>query len=61
MVSMWWDVRRKTLVHYRPWCHMGGYMIGWQRGIRALPTHVVAQTTIVIRLRTWKAIVGKVR
>jgi hypothetical protein len=34
-------------------------MVGWQRSIRTLSTHVVAQT-IVILLRTLKAIIGKV-
>jgi hypothetical protein len=47
-------------MHYRPGCHVGRYMVSWQRRIGPLSAHIVAYT-VVILLGAWEAIVREVR
>jgi hypothetical protein len=47
-------------MHNRSWCHVGRNMVGWQRGVGPLATHIVPYPVRIL-LWTWEAIVWKMR
>jgi hypothetical protein len=47
-------------MHYRSRGYVGRNMVGWQRGVGPLSTHIIAYAVIVL-LRTWEATVREMR